>query len=444
MTRTSQRASGASRAPTENGAVPDKKLPTSGFGPALVLALAAIGPFDLVTNATAGASYGYSLLWTLTLVFLARYVTLEASARYVLATGQSLVSGFAGVGKWTLWVVLLAALLKLHVGNLSLILLLGSASDSLFLLPYPGSPVFWAALFWALGFALMFWGGYPLVERCAKPFLAMLGLSIGAIAVLSRPDLVEAARGAVVPTFPPDQGLYRYGLVVMAVIGSSAGSLSNLAYAGFLHEKGWRRTAFLRQQRRDLLAGVGSMWAVAMMIQVAAAASLNVAGVELRSPGDLIGVASQVLGPVGRWAAAVGIWAAVFTTYIGANTGYSMMMADIWRQLRSSDSDSAPGSSTNRASGYRWVLAVLCLPPVYVLLTHWRALPLTLLSTALFVVVLPISVALLLRLTADRRIMGSMANGWFSNLVLGTVLLAAAFLTWQNGAVFLNELQEAL
>jgi len=45
----------------------------SGIGPGLVFLLTVIGPGHVVSNATAGATYGYSLLWTLALTSALRY-----------------------------------------------------------------------------------------------------------------------------------------------------------------------------------------------------------------------------------------------------------------------------------------------------------------------------------------------------------------------------------
>ena len=59
------------------------------FGPGLVFILGAVGPRDLVSNSIAGATYGYSLLWLLVVTLAVRFVILDATARYVMVTGQT-------------------------------------------------------------------------------------------------------------------------------------------------------------------------------------------------------------------------------------------------------------------------------------------------------------------------------------------------------------------
>ena len=66
-------------------------------GPGLVFILGAIGPRDLITNSMAGATHGYTLLWMLAVALVARYVILDATARYVMVTGESLLAGYEDV-----------------------------------------------------------------------------------------------------------------------------------------------------------------------------------------------------------------------------------------------------------------------------------------------------------------------------------------------------------
>src|SRR4051812_36720791 len=96
------------------------------LGPGIVLILSSIGPRDLITNSIAGANYGYSLLWIMVLASVARFLLMEASGRYVIATGETLLSGFRRIaGRWSGWLVVLAIFFKRHLSNLYHMLLLG-------------------------------------------------------------------------------------------------------------------------------------------------------------------------------------------------------------------------------------------------------------------------------------------------------------------------------
>ncbi len=126
--------------------------------------LGAVGPRDLISNSMAGATHGFSLLWLLVVVLVARFVFLDASARYVMATGKTFIAGCAHVGKWALWLIFGTILLSRHLSTLVRIALLGTAADALVPLPTPHSVAIWGFASWVLGFVLMYWGRYRLVE----------------------------------------------------------------------------------------------------------------------------------------------------------------------------------------------------------------------------------------------------------------------------------------
>ena len=73
------------------------------LGPGFVYALTVLGTGDLVSNSAAGAGYGYSLIWAVALTLVFRFVWINVSAKYVLVTGESLIQGYARLGRWVVW-----------------------------------------------------------------------------------------------------------------------------------------------------------------------------------------------------------------------------------------------------------------------------------------------------------------------------------------------------
>src|SRR5262245_47881076 len=159
-----------------------------GWGPGIVFLLTAIGPQDLVSNSAAGAEFQYALLWALVPVLVIRYAILEASSRYVLATGESLMAGYARMGRWLMVVLFVAILAKRLVSGLYQVVMLGQAID--FMVPpgLQGHQTVWALASWGLGFAVLWWGRYRTVEWASVPLLMLLGGSIVLAAIGSRPD----------------------------------------------------------------------------------------------------------------------------------------------------------------------------------------------------------------------------------------------------------------
>lgn len=383
----------------------------------------------------------------LVVIIIARFVILEASARYVLVTGETLLAGYGRVGRWVVWVIFLAPLFKGHVSGLYQVLLIGSAVHLLVPLPTRHSTAIWALLFWGLGFALMYWGRYRMVERLSRPLLVILGGPLVTVALLSKPDPAAILQGLLIPSIPEQQGMYSFALLLMALVGAGSGSLSNLKYAAFVHEKGWRDLSFLRPQRVDLLLSVAGMFAISALIQIAAAATLRPSGFQLEGAEDLVPMFSQALGNAGRIILGIGLWAAVFTTYVGSSTGYALMLSDIYHRFIRPPKDA--GGSEAIAGGhdhlpaYRWCVVWFCVSPLYVLLTDWTPIWITLLSASLAVILLPVTVSVLLRLTSDRKLMGAHVNGWATNTVMVSVILATIYLTYQNAIEFWADLTTA-
>jgi len=200
------------------------------FGPGLVYLLSSIGPTDLIVNSAVGATYGYSLLWTLIVAYGIRYFINEASARYVLASGESIVEGYGRLGRPVVWGLAAAIFLKRHLSNLYLILLLGTSAHMLVPLPSQASPAIWSIVSISVGFALMYRGGYRGVEKWSRPLLVAFGGALAVVALISRPDPSEILRGFFVPAYPGSQGFYSYFLLLTAVVGTSVGSINQLKY----------------------------------------------------------------------------------------------------------------------------------------------------------------------------------------------------------------------
>jgi len=409
----------------------------AGLGPGLIFLLSAVGPQDLITNSIAGATYGYQLIWILVIAVAARFVILESTARYVIATGESLVVGCRRVGKWMVWLVFLAPLIKRHFAGLFHVVLLGVAADILVPLPTPHSAAIWSLVSWSLAFAVMYWGRYRLVEEISRYAAVLLGGTLAAAAFLSQPDPAGIARGLFVPQLPDSGGVYGSLMLLMGVVGGAAGSISNLKYGAFVHERGWRDPSHLREQRVDLLLSIVGMFVMLAAIQVAAAGALKPAGLTAEKVEDLAIIFSSVLGESGRILLAAALWTAVFNNHVTSATGYSLMQAESYhRYIRPSDviREQDTGKGAAHLPSYRWFLCYFTLAPLYVFFTDWKPVWLGLVNGAIGVVLLPATILVLLRLTADKRVLGRFANGWLLNAVM-LLMAAAAIVLATQGAV---------
>jgi Mn2+/Fe2+ NRAMP family transporter len=423
--------------------MPDTRPPFHGarvslrelFGPGLVFALTVIGPSDIISNATAGSTYGVSLLWALVAALVFRYVWVATSAKYVLVTGESLIQGYARLGRWAVWLLLVSLLIYRHAGNLYLVLVIGVSADLLIHLPTAYSSAVWSLAFVGMAFGIMYWGKYRAVETLFKGTAAVLGLAFGAAALLARPDLPAVARAILVPRLPANAGFYSVLFVLMALIGAGSGSLTNLTYSYFVHAKGWRSPAFLTRQRFDLLLSVIGVFALSACVQIAAAGTLRSGA----APGDLDGMArilGQAVGRVGVFIFGAGLWAASLSVFIGASTGFALIGTDICRNILAPPGMGAPGSAGGRSleegGVYRAFVLFAVISPLYILLTGARPVWLVLFVTALTLAMVPLTAVGLIVITNDRTRMGRYANGWVINILLALLTVTAVALAVMN------------
>jgi len=75
------------------------------LGPGLLYAGAAIGVSHVVQSTKAGAIYGYTLIVAVVLAHIFKYPFFELGPRYASVTGESLISGYRKLGKWSVGLV---------------------------------------------------------------------------------------------------------------------------------------------------------------------------------------------------------------------------------------------------------------------------------------------------------------------------------------------------
>ncbi len=69
---------------------------------------------------------------------------------------------------------------------------------------------------------------------------------------------------------------------------------------------------------------------------------------------DMVSIFSNSFGSLGTIVFGVGFWGAVFSTYVGANTGYPLLIADIYHKfIRNSDTETRTGRSD---PAFRWLV----------------------------------------------------------------------------------------
>lgn len=77
------------------------------MGPGIAAAMTGIGASHIMHAPTAGAQYGYALLWVIPFAYILKYCAFEFSHRYTLVKGESIMDAYhrigRGKGNWPLW-----------------------------------------------------------------------------------------------------------------------------------------------------------------------------------------------------------------------------------------------------------------------------------------------------------------------------------------------------
>ena len=403
------------------------------MGPGFAYVLTVLGSGDLITNSTAGAGYGYSLIWILALGLVFRFVWVNVSAKYVLVTGESLIKGYSRVGKWVLWLILISIMLLMHLYNMYALVTSGDAFNMLLPLPIESSAKIWSLFFVLVAFGMSYWGGYGVLELFCKVLIAAMGVSLVIVAIISKPDPTKVLVGTFIPSIPADSGAYSVSLIVMALVGTVAGSVMNITYTYFIHEKGWTNISYLKQQRFDLIFGSICLFLMSSLCQIAAGATVHPMGLDLKDAHDLVRIFSEVQGTAGLIIFSLGLWGAAFSTMIGTTVGCALIVTDLSQYLTKKPwAIKHVGENTRRHPVYRACVIFWFVSPLYILFTGVSPVWLVLVVSALAAAVIPVLTPALIKLTSDKNLMGKYKNGWFTNLILGTMVVVAVYFTCRN------------
>lgn len=158
------------------------------FGPGLLWAAAAIGVSHLVQSTRAGADAGFALAGVILLALILKYPFFEYGPRYAAATGESLVEGYARIGRWAVWLYLLITISTALIVQVAVVALTAFLLVYIFGLDLPLPVVGGVVVGGCAG--LLFLGRYKLFDATIKVILVLLGLStlIAALITVPRAD----------------------------------------------------------------------------------------------------------------------------------------------------------------------------------------------------------------------------------------------------------------
>jgi NRAMP (natural resistance-associated macrophage protein)-like metal ion transporter len=255
------------------------------LGPGIVTASAGNDAGGVATYASAGAKYGYGMIWTMVLLIPALAVVQEMCARMGAVTGKGLTDLIREEFslRWTAFVML--AILIANGGIvISEFAGIAAALELFHISKYISVPV--------MGFIVWYLIARGTYRRVERIFLAMalLLMSYPIAAFLAKPDWGEVTRQTVHPNIQLNAV---YLFTVVTLIGTTISPYMQLYVQSSVAEKGVTPRDYA-VTRADVY--IGSLFAniTAILIMVATGATLFVKGVSITSAAD----AAQALKPV--------------------------------------------------------------------------------------------------------------------------------------------------
>lgn len=385
------------------------------IGPGLLVTVGFIDPGNWASNFAAGADFGYSLLWVITLSTIMLIVLQHNVAHLGVVTGLCLSEAATKyTPKWVSRPILGTAVLASISTSLAEILGGAIALEMLF-----DIPIIWGSLLTAFFVTIMlFTNSYKRIERSIIAFVSVIGLSFLYELFLVDIDWPLAARSWVTPSIPEGSLL-----VIMSVLGAVVMPHNLFLHSEVVQSREYNKKddasirKLLKYEFYDTLFSMGVGWAInsAMILLAAATFFANHIGVEELQQ------AKSLLEPLlGNQAATIFalalLMAGISSTVTSGMAAGSIFAGMFGESYHVKDVHSRVG-----------ILLSLGIALVVILFIEnpFQGL---IISQMILSIQLPFTIFLQVGLTSSKRVMGQYANSRWSSFVLYTMAVIVSVL----------------
>lgn len=385
------------------------------IGPGLLVTVGFIDPGNWASNFAAGADFGYSLLWVITLSTIMLIVLQHNVAHLGIVTGLCLSEAATKyTPKWVSRPILGTAVLASISTSLAEILGGAIALEMLF-----DIPIIWGSLLTAFFVTIMlFTNSYKRIERSIIAFVSVIGLSFLYELFLVDIDWPLAARSWVTPSIPEGSLL-----VIMSVLGAVVMPHNLFLHSEVVQSREYNKKGdasirkLLKYEFYDTLFSMGVGWAInsAMILLAAATFFANHIGVEELQQ------AKSLLEPLlGNQAATIFalalLMAGISSTVTSGMAAGSIFAGMFGESYHVKDVHSRVG-----------ILLSLGIALVVILFIEnpFQGL---IISQMILSIQLPFTIFLQVGLTSSKRVMGQYANSRWSSFVLYTMAVIVSVL----------------
>ena len=390
-------------------------LVLAAMGPGIVTAMAGNDAGGISTYSTAGANFGFATLWVVPIMCVLLIIVETCAGRMGEVTGK----GFAALIRERFGIRLTAlAMLALLIGNVATTFSefagIASGMEMFGVSKYISVPVA-AFTVWLL----IVGGSYKRVQRV---FLALSLVFITYIvaAFLADPDWESALTSTVIPHVVGESSFIS---LVIAMVGTTIAPWMMFFTQSNVVEKGLT-VKDLFSQRVDAVSGTIAACLVAWFIIVTTGAVLFPAGITIDSAADAARALAPFAGQYAEALFAIGLVAASFLAacVLPLTTAFVICEAFGWEAGVSFKWKEAPAFKSIFTFVIAFSAVVVLIPNINLL---------SVMLTAQFVngVILPILLAFMAIISADKRIMGEHRTGRVLRAIIWATVGVVALLT---------------
>lgn len=381
------------------------------IGPGALVAAAFIGPGTVTTCTISGSSFGYTLLWALTLSIFATVVLQEMSARLGLISGKGLAASInQGINiPWLKWLAITLVLSAVVIGNSAYEA--GNISGSVLGLTtiFQGGVTPYVLIIGSIAFALLFLGNYKVIERVLIGLVLIMSLSFLVTALLTAPNLFEIIQGMFIPK-QPDGSL----LMIVGLIGTTVVPYNLFLHASLVNERWKGGASDLSKARKDTVMSViiGGCISIAIVI---CAASIN--GENIANGADLAKALEPTFGASAKYLLGIGLFAAGITSAITAPLAAAYVAKGCFSW-----------NGNLKSWNFRLVWMIILAIGITVSLSKYKPIEVIQFAQIANGLLLPVVALFLLWIVNKRSVMGDHTNSYVQNcfgvlIVLITLIL---------------------
>ena len=367
------------------------------IGPGLLVTVGFIDPGNWASNLAAGADYGYTLLWMVSLSTVMLIILQHNVAHLGIATGLCLSEATMTYirpkyAKMMLWTAMGASV------STSLAEILGGAIalEMLF-----GIPVRIGAILTTVFVCIMlFTNSYRVIERWIIAFVSIIGLSFIYELSLVHIDCGEAALAWVTPSFPEGSMV-----VIMSVLGAVVMPHNLFLHSEVIQSRQWNLEddKVIRRQLRyefwDTFLSMMIGWAINSAMILLAAATFFKSGSTVNELQDASALLQPLLGNNAAVIFAVALLFAGIASTITSGMAAGSIFAGIYRE-----------PYDIKDSHSRWgVLLSLVMALIIIMLVSNPFMGL-IYSQMILSIQLPVTIFLQVYLTSSGKVMGKYKN----------------------------------